>query len=90
MIRVVTFVIMTCILVFCDLNDGMNKIQLYVIGLIFLTIAAHCGAVEVNPLETLIILSFTLWPVYNQWARRFKTEDIIKAKAMEMQKRNSS
>ena len=91
MIRVVAFIIITCILAFCDFNEGMNKLQLKVILLILMTIAIHCGAVEVYTFHTLAILAVTLSPAYEIWARRFKAaEKRLAEKSKQAQQKSAS
>jgi len=59
----------TCILVFCDINDGLSRLHLKVLGLCWLTSAVHCGAVPINPFHTIIVLTVTLGPAYDVWAK---------------------
>ena len=56
--------IVSAILGLCHLSDGMNKVQLRVFLLVWLTVLVHCGAVAMFPHHTMAVLAVTIWPSY--------------------------
>lgn len=44
------------------------------IGLSWLTVTVHCGGVPTNPFHTLAVLYVTVGPLYDSWAKKYKSD----------------
>ena len=54
-----------------DFDEGLTRLQLKVMVLVWLMSIIHSGSVGVYPIHTLIILSITISPVLENLMKRF-------------------
>ena len=75
LIRSSCFVIVCAIFYCMDFDQGLARLHLKIVAIVWLMATIHCGAVSVYPVHTLLVLSITVSPVINNLIKRFPEVD---------------
>lgn len=70
-VRVCCLIVVGAIFMCMDFDDGLTRLQLKVLALIWLMSIIHSGSVGVYPIHTLAILSITVSPALDNLMKRF-------------------
>lgn len=54
-----------------EFGEGLKPIELKVVTIVWLMSIIHCGAVGVWPIETLLILTITISPMFAKFLSNF-------------------
>ena len=77
MVRFCCFLIVTAIFTMMDCGDGLTKLQLKIMLIVWLMSAIHCGAISLYPFHTLVILSITVTPMIEKLTGLLNISDEI-------------
>jgi hypothetical protein len=66
-----SFVIICAIFLLMDFEPGLTPMELKVVTIVWLMSMIHCGSVGVYPIETLIILTITISPLFAKFVSNF-------------------
>ena len=77
MVRFCCFLIVSAIFTMMDSGDGLTKLQLKIMLIVWLMSAIHCGAISLYPFHTLVILSITVTPMLDKMTVLLNISDEI-------------
>ena len=60
-----------------DSGDGLTKLQLKIMLIVWLMSAIHCGAISLYPFHTLVILSITVTPMLDKMTDMLNISDEV-------------
>ena len=59
-----SFGVVSAIFLLMDFEPRFTQIELKVVTLVWLMSIIHCGSVDVYPIETLLVLTITISPIF--------------------------
>ena len=68
---------MSAIFTMMDSGDGLTKLQLKIMLIVWLMSAIHCGAISLYPFHTLLILSITVTPMLDKMTALLNISDEV-------------
>ena len=86
-IRGMCFVVICSIFLLMEFGSGLTPTQLKVLTIVWLMSTIHCGAVDVYPVETLVVLTITVSPMFAKFVSCFP-ETYIKKPPYNQNKKN--
>ena len=88
LIRSSCFVIVCAIFICMDFDQGLARLHLKIVAIVWLMSIIHCGGVSVYPVHTLVVLSITVSPILNNFMKRFADVDATTVETYNVQQKN--